>query len=118
MVVSKVKDINYHLRAYIYELLFCWYETTVLSKTIKKKSHLVNCLVTTLTNKLATHLTWEGQRQTEGIKNMDIANVIIGTISNIYSSTSFYILKSKFSEWLRRAGDRYRYQLKKQQNNS
>ncbi|XP_029170310.1 uncharacterized protein LOC114939999 [Nylanderia fulva] len=71
------------------------------------ESHLVNCLVTTLTNKLATRLTWEGQRQTEGIKNSDFANVIIGTISNIYSSTNFYILKNKFSEWLRRAGDRY-----------
>ncbi|XP_032690762.1 uncharacterized protein LOC116853698 isoform X2 [Odontomachus brunneus] len=65
------------------------------------ENHLINCLVTTLTNELAKQLTWEGQRHTKG------------TISNMYNSSNYYSLKNKFSEWLRRAGDRYRYQLKK-----
>jgi len=42
------------------------------------ENHLRNCLVATLTNKLAKNLTWEGQRQTEGIKNTAFANIILG----------------------------------------
>lgn len=33
------------------------------------ENHLRNCLVTTLSNELAKQLTWEGQRQTVGIKS-------------------------------------------------
>jgi len=42
------------------------------------ENHLRNCLVTTLSNELAKQLTWEGQRQTIGIKNTVFANIIIG----------------------------------------
>ncbi|KAM0736430.1 hypothetical protein ACS0PU_010391 [Formica fusca] len=75
--------------------------------------HLINCLVICLTNELAMHLTWESQRQTEGIKNTTFATIITGTISNMYSLSNYYNLNNKFLEWLRRVGDRYRYQLKK-----
>lgn len=40
------------------------------------ENHLRNCLVATLTNKLAKNLTWEGQRQTEAIKNTAFANIL------------------------------------------
>lgn len=40
--------------------------------------HLVNTLVITITNKLAKQLTWDGQRNTEGIKDTTYANTIIG----------------------------------------
>ncbi|XP_072744386.1 uncharacterized protein [Anoplolepis gracilipes] len=80
------------------------------------ENHLVNCLVMTTTNGLAKQLTWEGQRQTEGIKNTPFSNIILGIISNTYNSSSYYIIKNKFCEWLRRAGDRYRYELKKFEN--
>lgn len=42
------------------------------------ENHLRNCLVTTLSNELAKQLTWEGQRQTVGIKSTVFANIIIG----------------------------------------
>lgn len=44
------------------------------------ENHLVNCLVITLTNGLAKRLTWEGQRETEGIKNTAFANIILGNM--------------------------------------
>jgi len=31
---------------------------------------------------------------------------------NMYSLSTFCSLRNKFSEWLRRAGDKYRYHLK------
>jgi len=46
------------------------------------ENHLINCLITTLTNELAKSLTWDGQRKTEGIKNTNFANIIIGKIIN------------------------------------
>lgn len=51
---------------------------TIGGQTAEK--HLTNCLVTTLTNKLAKELTWDGQRQTEGIKNTIFSNLIIGKL--------------------------------------
>jgi len=35
-----------------------------------------------LTNELAKCLTWDGQRKTEGIKNTNFANIIIGITVN------------------------------------
>lgn len=46
------------------------------------ENHLINCLVITLTNKLAKDLTWDGQRKTEGIKNTTFTNIIIGNSIN------------------------------------
>lgn len=43
--------------------------------------HLINTLVITLTNKFATQITWDGQRETEGIKNTMFSNVIIGNFT-------------------------------------
>ncbi|XP_025155721.1 uncharacterized protein LOC112588807 [Harpegnathos saltator] len=73
--------------------------------------HLSNVLVITLTNHFAKQITWDVQRQTEGIKNATFANVIIGTIMNSHE-TSFNELTKTLSEWLRRAGYRYRYHIK------
>lgn len=47
-------------------------------KTAEK--HLTNSLVITLTNKLGKMLTWDGQRQTEGIKNTIFSDLIIGNV--------------------------------------
>jgi len=47
-------------------------------KTAEK--HLSNTLTITLTNKLGKMLTWDGQRQTEGIKNTIFSDLIIGNV--------------------------------------
>lgn len=52
------------------------------------EKHLINNLVITLTNKLAKGLTWDGQRQTEGIKNTIFSDIIIG---------NFYIILIKYN---------------------
>ena len=41
------------------------------------ENHLINCLIITLSNQLARHLTWDSQRKTEGIKDTIFANIIM-----------------------------------------
>lgn len=69
-------------------IYFNFFDSILQQKKIRNiggksvENHLINCLVITLTNELAKQLTWERQRQTEGIKDTSFTNVIMGNCGN------------------------------------